>query len=247
VEQYVFKDVLSDETKFKKIDVGRVDYTTKKVQVVYNPTSGRRVNLKQMILSKMEARSIRTSIYETKGRLDAFNFMRNELEVDDCAAVLLVGGDGTFHEAINGLMNRPDRKKVPIGLIPNGSGNDTCFGVELKSFALAMDAIIKGIKIKVDLVKVMLDHNSEADLDAAIAQAESEGRNMRKIDFLRYSLINSSFCLLANVSKNCQWLKSKIGKNAYTVQSLIELSRKRRETMDLDLDDGQLVIKDLTT
>jgi diacylglycerol kinase (ATP) len=43
-------------------------------------------------------------------------------------ALIAVGGDGTLHEVVNGLMNRADSKRVPIAFIPNGSGNDTCHG-----------------------------------------------------------------------------------------------------------------------
>jgi diacylglycerol kinase family enzyme len=36
-----------------------------------------------------------------------------------------VGGDGTYHEVVNGMLHREDKKKIPVGFIPNGSGNDT--------------------------------------------------------------------------------------------------------------------------
>jgi len=40
-------------------------------------------------------------------------------------AVVAVGGDGTVHEVLNGLMRIPSASRPALGLIPTGSGNDT--------------------------------------------------------------------------------------------------------------------------
>ncbi|MBC7266542.1 MAG: diacylglycerol kinase family lipid kinase [Anaerosomatales bacterium] len=39
--------------------------------------------------------------------------------------VVAVGGDGTVHEVLNGLMSIPSEKRPALGLLPTGSGNDT--------------------------------------------------------------------------------------------------------------------------
>jgi diacylglycerol kinase family enzyme len=39
------------------------------------------------------------------------------------------GGDGTLHEVVNGMMQRKDGKRIPVGFIPNGSGNDICLNL----------------------------------------------------------------------------------------------------------------------
>jgi YegS/Rv2252/BmrU family lipid kinase len=38
--------------------------------------------------------------------------------------LLVLGGDGTVHEVINGLMQLPEEKRPAIGVVPLGSGND---------------------------------------------------------------------------------------------------------------------------
>lgn len=39
--------------------------------------------------------------------------------------LVAVGGDGTVHEVLNGIMRRPEDDRPALGLIPTGSGNDT--------------------------------------------------------------------------------------------------------------------------
>ncbi len=39
--------------------------------------------------------------------------------------IVAVGGDGTVHEVLNGIMRRPADDRPALGLIPTGSGNDT--------------------------------------------------------------------------------------------------------------------------
>ena len=43
----------------------------------------------------------------------------------ETSCVLVAGGDGTLHEVIDGMMQRPVESRPPILLIPLGSGNDT--------------------------------------------------------------------------------------------------------------------------
>jgi len=38
--------------------------------------------------------------------------------------VIAIGGDGTVHEVVNGLMQVPEKKRPILGIVPVGSGND---------------------------------------------------------------------------------------------------------------------------
>jgi diacylglycerol kinase (ATP) len=38
--------------------------------------------------------------------------------------VIAIGGDGTVHEVVNGLMKVPEKKRPILGIVPVGSGND---------------------------------------------------------------------------------------------------------------------------
>ena len=57
---------------------------------------------------------------------------------------------------------------------------------------------------------------------------------------MRYSTVNSSLCLSANCARNAAGMKPYLGKHAYTVQTLIELYKRRREIYDVYVDTASL-------
>ena len=64
--------------------------------------------------------------------MDAWKIAQT-FKIEDHSALIAVGGDGTIHEVVNGMMFRSDKKRIPIAFIPNGSGNDTCKSIGLHS------------------------------------------------------------------------------------------------------------------
>jgi len=107
--------------------------------------------------------NIEFEFLETKAYMDAVNIVKN-LPIDDYSAIVSVGGDGTSHEVINGLFYRPDKKKIPIAFLPNGTGNDFCINLSLENIDQGLDYIIKGDLIKTDIFRVLLDYESEEEL-----------------------------------------------------------------------------------
>jgi diacylglycerol kinase (ATP) len=43
--------------------------------------------------------------------------------------VIAMGGDGTVHEVMNGLMQLPENKRPVLGVVPIGSGNDFAYSI----------------------------------------------------------------------------------------------------------------------
>ena len=123
--------------------------------------------------------------------------------------MLLVGGDGTIHEGLNGLMRRKDKKRVPVGLIPNGSGDDACgcLSLQVNDALTALNFVLKGDLIKVDIIKILIDVDSEEELYNRL-NSESD---LKIENYLRYSFINSGLCISANIARNASDLKSRFG------------------------------------
>jgi YegS/Rv2252/BmrU family lipid kinase len=66
--------------------------------------------------------------------------------------VIAVGGDGTVHEVINGLMQVPAGNRPMLGIVPTGSGND--FAHAVGAFAepeAALNHVLTGEAMSVDL------------------------------------------------------------------------------------------------
>ena len=68
--------------------------------------------------------------------------------------VIVIGGDGTVHEVINGLMTIDAENRPLLALVPSGSGNDSCrmAGIPL-DIAEALTTILTGQLKAFDLGK----------------------------------------------------------------------------------------------
>ena len=69
--------------------------------------------------------------------------------------VVAVGGDGTVHEVINGLMQVPEKKRPALGIVPLGSGNDFAhiLGISAEP-ALALQSALIGQPHSLDVASV---------------------------------------------------------------------------------------------
>ncbi len=147
----------------------------------------------------------------TKKAFDSWIFALN-LEIDNYSAIVAVGGDGTYHEVVNGVLFREDKKKIPFGFIPNGSANDTNSSFGCLNIETAIDYIIKGDTIKMDIVKIMLDHEKEEDITLD-----------NKHNLMRYGFLSFVFGLPAKVVKTALRFKYKYSCcNPYMVAAFFE-------------------------
>ena len=66
--------------------------------------------------------------------------------------VIAIGGDGTVHEVINGLMQVPGKNRPILGIVPVGSGNDFAHAIGLPEKPdVALDHALHGDPRPVDL------------------------------------------------------------------------------------------------
>lgn len=72
----------------------------------------------------------------------------------------VVGGDGTLHEVINGLLSRPDWREcaasVALAHFPCGSGNGVAVSCGLRDAATAAVAVAKGALARMDVTSVLV-------------------------------------------------------------------------------------------
>ncbi len=100
-----------------------------KTLLILNPASGKGLGrkLRPRIERALAGSSLRYELYETAGPGDATR-VAGEAAATGIERVLCAGGDGTVHEAANGLLRAgraADGATVPaLGTIPIGTGND---------------------------------------------------------------------------------------------------------------------------
>ncbi|OQY90324.1 MAG: hypothetical protein B6D38_03905 [Anaerolineae bacterium UTCFX1] len=73
--------------------------------------------------------------------------------------VIAMGGDGTVHEVVNGIMQAPEGKRPILGVVPVGSGNDFAHGIGIvKQSDQALRHALSGEASAIDLA-LMTDGN----------------------------------------------------------------------------------------
>ena len=77
---------------------------------------------------------------------------------EGCDLVIALGGDGTAHEVMNGLMQLPEADRPVMGVVPMGSGNDFAFSIGLTQPAdRALAHALKGENVHAVDIGVMTD------------------------------------------------------------------------------------------
>lgn len=91
--------------------------------VIYNPqsSSGNGQNVWKQVEKVLINKNIAYKLYETTGPKSAKLYAKDITSDDSNDKIIVIGGDGTLNEVINGIR---DYNKVTLGYIPSGSGGD---------------------------------------------------------------------------------------------------------------------------
>ena len=181
----------------------------KKILLVYNPVSGRAAFKSKLddIIEKFQRHGIILSIYRTqKGNNSAFVDCVNASHAD---GIIAAGGDGTLHAVVNWLMK--SKIELPLGVIGSGTSNDfaSYLGIK-KDLAGYFDRIAAGNTRKVDIGVV---NDETYFINVASAGAFT------------------SIAHEVNVK-----LKNALGKTAYYLQGVRELSKIKSATIQVAAD-----------
>ena len=80
------------------------------------------------------------------------NDMARQAAEDGYQLVVAVGGDGTVHEVVNGLMQVPPEQRPRLGVVPLGSGNDFAHAIGMDTRSpTAMRQVLTGTPRKMDV------------------------------------------------------------------------------------------------
>ena len=103
---------------------------TRRLQILINPISGKKQGRKifAQVRPLLERSHLHFTVTETFSAEETRNFLQ-KMALEEIDSLVIVGGDGTIHEAIDCLMSRDDWQsaiQTTIGVIPAGTGNGLC-------------------------------------------------------------------------------------------------------------------------
>ena len=143
---------------------GRPADPKRELVFVMNPMSGRgrgEAIWEAVVLPILSASGTRFRVVATEGPGHASEVART-LDPAATEAVVVLGGDGTVHEVLQGLMGRPDwevSSKVPLAQVPTGSGNALAGCAGTATPMEAMLAVLKGRVETLDVASVFQPPN----------------------------------------------------------------------------------------
>ncbi len=162
--------------------------------IILNPVAGKKKALKNLaVVEKIfAARGIVYDVHKTTGEHDGTAIAKKLTEAGENELIVL-GGDGTLHEVLNGIA---DPSKCNLGLIPSGTGNDFAGRVGLpldaeKALAIILENEAKPTDfLEVDGIRCMNVGGMGMDVD--VLERCKRGKLKGKIKYL-LSLIKSLF------------------------------------------------------
>ena len=133
--------------------------SVRKILLVVNPTGGVRngIEILKNIKPIFESGGVELEIIETKYAGHAKDIAK-AMDISKFESLCLVGGDGTIHEAVNGIYTRKDGTRLPLGLIPAGTGNSLMHDFNCLDPNVAAKWIINGYSKKIDLAEIKMEH-----------------------------------------------------------------------------------------
>lgn len=101
--------------------------TTNRLLMIANPCAGRKRPSLQQFKDRLD-QSVQIHVTQFAGHAEQLAY---QASMDSCSAVIAVGGDGTIHEVLNGLLKNPENQTA-LGCLPAGTAND--YAESLKDF-----------------------------------------------------------------------------------------------------------------
>ncbi len=127
--------------------------------VVLNPAArgGRNRVLRETLAGVLRDVGIESEVVETRGAGDAERLARAHA---DAGLVIVAGGDGTVHEAVNGLAGTG----AVLGVLPLGTGNDFAHAIGMPDGLVAAAAALAAAPVvPVDVGRVRWEETGEGD------------------------------------------------------------------------------------
>ena len=190
-----------------------------KYYITLNPHGGTKKGSKilSQVLPIFESENAEVTVIETEYAGHARD-LAMDVDMTNYDGFCCIGGDGTMHEAINGLLKRKDKKRFPLGLITGGTGNSFMCDMNCQDPIDATKRILSGNRRFIDV----LECNSNGDV------------------YYAFNLVGWGMPTdINNLAEKMRWL----GTQRYNVATLIEVMRNSKRFAELKVN-GESITDD---
>lgn len=193
------------------------------VLVLINPMSGTGKSFaihKKFLAPILEQHKFVYEVFVSQDNYRVGDFFKSlsKEQLKHYKAIVVVSGDGLFHETINSLLNEhwTIGQCMPLGIVPTGSGNGLAYTLinrhkpnlrnTNEAIQFACNQIIEGHVTKADVVKVKLDNRSNIWSFLSLgwgllADIDIESEFLRKFGAVRFTIFGLWKCLSSKVYK----------------------------------------------
>ncbi len=147
--------------------------------------------------------------------------MVREMEWRKDDAVCGIGGDGTMYELVNGMMGRPEGGRVPLGLLPGGTGNSFLHDLDDLDPSNLIEKIARGERRRIDLFQVKVSGT------------------------VRYGFNIVGWAMFSTANQLAERLRC-LGRRRYDAAALVQILRNRSIPGRLCMDDGEALEAEFT-
>lgn len=158
--------------------------------VIINPTSGNGAAKKQWIpiYNELKKQQFDFDFAFTKHQKHSAALLKKELE-QGITKFICVGGDGTLHTIVNGILsiNPPNISAIKLGIIPIGTANDWVKTYKIsKDYKKAIQTIKDEFTIKQDIGKLLIYEHQKIVYFNNLAGIGFDGYVVNKVHKFKY-------------------------------------------------------------
>jgi diacylglycerol kinase family enzyme len=166
--------------------------TAKRLTVVVNPCGGTRrgLSILDQVKPVFSQARLELDVCVTKHAGHAREIART-LSRQRESSLCVIGGDGTIHEVVSGLMERGEPVSVPLGIIPGGTGNDVAKQLGIATAMEAAQRIVAGRTCPLDVMRVDAEGRTDYCVTivgwAGVGDINARAERLRRLGPPRYA------------------------------------------------------------
>ena len=217
---------------------------------IVNPISGIKNNqvIAKQIIQILNDHHITVDTIYTKHKNYAKEYVLN-MKTPLYTSILILGGDGTINEILNGILLRKDRYLPIFGFLPGGTGNSVLHDLNYLDPISALAPILNNSIKYIDVMSLTFNHHVEYSINilgwGLVSDIAILAEKLRFIGQIRYDLA-SLYYIMKLKARDCQLvIDNKLYHDKYIfilIQNTIHTGKGMKAAPNAILDDGLLDI-----